>query len=237
MRKKDVFIVNSIVSGYPRSKGKSYVGLARKALKDEAPPDLNSMLPDQCDTAADVLAGIDLTQPDYAKSTGFDIVNKGTNGDTTTGIRDRFQADVLDGQPDHMYILTGTNDFIYREATPSEAFANLEEMAEIAESRGIVPVYLTPLHVDAEKAECMWLAGFGISYPAVNRDVDTFSDLIRESGRLYVDLSTAYDAFANRFDDIDLAYMDGVHPMPVGHAFLASEILRFMGENREALGF
>lgn len=216
MRKKAIFIGNSIVAGYPWSKGKSFTGVLRRALKG-----------DDSDGIA---------QPDFAKSCGFEIINKGINGDTTTGIKSRFHQDVLAGSPDHVYFLTGTNDFIYREQTPAEAFANLEEMADQARAEGITPVYITPIRVDAGKAECMWMAGFGISYPAVNRDVDQLSQLMRDSGRLYVDLNRAFAGYAAGFEDIDLVYLDGVHPMPDGHVFIAGEIIRFMAENKTLLG-
>ena len=217
MKKKVIFIGNSIVAGYPWSKSKSFASVLRRTLK------------------GDESTGID--QPDFAKNTGFDIINKGVNGDTTAGIVTRFKEDVLDGQPDHVYFLTGTNDFIYRDATPEEAFANLEKMAVELESRGAIPVYITPIRVDAGKAECMWMSGFGISYDAVNRDVDHFAEMLRGSGRLCVDMNSAFQKYAESFDDIDLVYMDGVHPMPDGHVFMAGEVIKFMESNREALGF
>lgn len=224
MKKKVIFIGNSIVAGYPWNKSKSFPSNLRRILKGE---EVSYSCGDE-----EVL----LTQPAFAKNTGFDIINKGVNGDTTKGIAGRFQSDVLDGEPDHVYFFTGTNDFIYREATPEEAFENLQNMAAVAEERGITPIYLTPLRVDAGKAECMWMAGFGISYDAVNRDVDNFSELIRGSGRLYVDMNTAFAEYAEAFEDIDLVYMDGVHPMPDGHVFMAGEVIRFMEANKEALG-
>ena len=81
------------------------------------------------------------------------------------------------------------------------------------------------------------MSGFGISYPAVNRDVDKLSELMRDSGRLYVDFNTAFAEYAKGFDDIDLVYLDGVHPMPDGHTFMASEVIRFLDANRDKLGF
>ena len=39
------------------------------------------------------------------------------------------------------------------------------------------------------------------------------------------------------FDDIDLVYLDGVHPIPDGHAFMANEVIAFMDKNRGPLGF
>ena len=57
MRKKIIFIGNSIVAGYPWGKGKSFASVVRNVLKGEGPEGL--------------------PRPEYAKQTGFDIINKG----------------------------------------------------------------------------------------------------------------------------------------------------------------
>jgi lysophospholipase L1-like esterase len=205
MRKKIVFIGNSIVAGYPWGKSKSFTGVLRRMLKD----------------------GFDsLGQPiEFAKNTGFDLINKGVNGDTTAGIAARFEQDVLSHRPDLVFFLTGANDFIYREATPEEALDNLQTLAELADRENITTVYLTPVPVDAGKAGFMWLAGCGISYDAVNRDLETFSELLKGTGRPFVDLNRRYRDFITELGDVDLAYLDGVHPTPAGHEFIAQQIL------------
>lgn len=217
MKKKLVFIGNSIVAGYPWSKGKSFVSQVRNALKG--------------DVLAEDSQGVVLKQPDFAKSTGFEILNKGVNGDTTEGILNRFTRDVLVYEPDLVFILTGTNDFIYRDADPEEAFANLDLMGNLCDGAKAGCVYITPIPVDAGKAEFMWMAGCGISYPAVNRDIDRFSELIRNSGRPYLDLNRFYPEFVREKGDVDLAYMDGIHPMPEGYTFIAEKVLNFINEN------
>ena len=205
MRKKVIFIGNSIVAGYPWGKGKSFTGVLRRILKDgDGDP-----------------AGV----PAFAKSTGFDIINKGVNGDTTAGIAARFEADVLSHKPDIVFYLTGANDFIYREAGPEEAFNNLERLAKQADEIGAVSVYITPTPVDAGKAGYMWLAGCGISYDAVNRDLADFSEMLKGSDRPFVDMNRLYQDYIEELGDPDLAYLDGVHPTPDGHEFMARQVL------------
>ena len=205
MRKKIVFIGNSIVAGYPWGKGKSFTGILRRMLKDGV------------DGNGEPIA--------FAKSTGFDLINKGVNGDTTSGIAERFEQDVLSHQPDMVFYHTGANDFIFREASPEEAFDNLESMAARSDTEGITTIYMTPVPVDAGKAEYMWLAGCGVSYDAVNRNLEGFSEMLRNSGRLYVDINRLYRDFVEEIGDVDLAYLDGVHPTPAGHEFIAGKIL------------
>ena len=205
MRKKIVFIGNSIVAGYPWGKGKSFSSIVRNVLKGEGPEGL--------------------PRPEYAKQTGFDVINKGINGDTTSGIAARFDHDVLSHSPDIVIYLTGANDFIYREATPDEAFNNLQNLAARADERGAVSVYITPTPVDAGKAGYMWLAGCGISYDAVNKELEYFSELIRNSGRPYVDMNLLYRDYIAELGDPEDAYLDGVHPTPDGHVFIAARVL------------
>ena len=205
MRKKIIFIGNSIVAGYPWGKSKSFTGVLRRMLKDGTD-----------DTGKPIA---------FAKATGFDLINKGVNGDTTAGIAARFEQDVLSHKPDLVFYHTGANDFIYREASPEEAFANLESMAARADSEGITSVYITPVPVDAGKAGYMWLAGCGISYDAVNRELEQFSGMLKSTGRLFVDMNLLYREFIEDVGDVDLAYLDGVHPTPAGHEFIAGKIL------------
>ena len=46
------------------------------------------------------------------KETRLEIVNKGINGDTTSGMLARFNEDVVKNSPDIVFIMGGTNDFI-----------------------------------------------------------------------------------------------------------------------------
>ena len=201
MKQKIVFIGNSIVNGFPFSRGKSFPGLIRAAVKD-------------------------------GKATFHgDIINKGENGQTTRDIAARFDHDVIDHQPKAVFIMTGTNDFIFNESTPDEAFENLEEMARQAEAAGIMPVYMTPLFVDPDIASRKWMAGAGVDYDEVNRQVEEFSEMLRGGGRPCLDTNIAYQRYASGKD----AYHDGVHPTQEGYEFLAETVLSWMEEHMEEL--
>ena len=200
MKKKIVFIGNSIVNGYPFSRSKSFPSRVRTALKENP-----------------------------INGSPMDVIGKGVNGDTTHGILMRFHEDVISHNPDFVFVMTGTNDFIYGESSPAEAFANLEKMRRALEESSAsgtspVMVYMTPLPVDAAKAEVMWLAGLGISYAAVNRRIDELSDLIRTSGVPFVDTNRAFKEFIEALDDGDAAYIDGIHPQQAGQEHIAKVV-------------
>ena len=45
--------------------------------------------------------------------TGWKVINKGVNGETTAMLAERFDKDVISHAPEKVIILTGTNDFIF----------------------------------------------------------------------------------------------------------------------------
>lgn len=180
MKKKLVFIGNSIVNGFPWSRSQCFVSLIRE-------------------------------------DSGFDVINKGINGDTTGNIIKRFNRDVISHKPDYVFILTGTNDFIYDELSPSQVYNNLTSMAKLAEAEGIRPVLLTPLPVNAEMASRLWMVGSGTNYDIVNNQLEEISELIRNDTIEFIDLNREYRKC--------LQYHDGIHPTPEGHRFIADVIL------------
>lgn len=149
--------------------------------------------------------------------TGWEVINKGQNGDTTSGVLARFPHDVLAHRPDLVLILTGTNDFILGLATPEEALKNLEEMAAMARETGIRPVFLTPIGTDPEQAAAPWMTGAGIDYHAVNAKLEALSEGIRrlaaEGTCGLVDLELKYKGFGK--------FVDGIHPTEEGQESLA----------------
>ena len=225
MKNKLVFIGNSIVNGFPMSRGRSFPGLVRAAIK--------------------------------AGETTFhaDVINKGANGETTADILRRFEHDVLEHEPRAVFIMTGTNDFIYREAGPSQCMENLRQMADMGRAEGtggndeagagpgIIPVFMTPIAVDAEKAGRMWMAGLGIDYEGINRQIGEFSDLIRQSGELFIDTGAAWQKFTGDCGQEGTgqplgggSYLDGVHPTPEGYEFLADTVLTWLEEHAQQIG-
>ena len=208
---KLVFIGNSIVNGFPFSRGRSFPGLIRSAINDG--------------------------------QTGFkaDVINKGANGNTTDELLLRFDHDAIEHHPAAVFILTGTNDFIYGIGDPERTFANLEIMAGKAEAAGIIPVHMTPLSVDAPLAERKWMVGSGIDYLQVNRQIDELSEIIRKSGRLFIDTNIAYRQYARTLEEgshplkVPYAYRDGVHPTEQGYEYIAKVVTEWIENNADKI--
>lgn len=227
MKKKLVFIGNSIVNGFPMSRGRSFPGLVRAAIKNG--------------------------------ETEFhaDVINKGANGETTAQILGRFDHDVLAHEPAAVFILTGTNDFIFREADPEGCMENMAMMIQKAREHGIVPVLMTPISVHADKASRMWMPGLGIDYDQINDEIERFSEMLRGCGEMCLDTGKGWEAYISgaeclpdgtAWTDLPLqeeaelparsedAYLDGVHPTAEGYRFLAGVVLKWIGEHTEKLG-
>ena len=76
------------------------------------------------------------------------IKNLGHSGDTTEQILNRFDRDVLPFQPKILFVFAGVNDFrIGIQADYS--IENLQEIRERCLEEGIIPVFITPLPVNA----------------------------------------------------------------------------------------
>lgn len=211
MKQKLVIIGNSIVNGFPFSRGRSFPGLIRATIKDGG-----------C-------------------SFHSEVINKGVNGQTCAEMTARFDQDVLGHAPNGVFIMTGTNDFIYGEATPSDVFASLDAMAARAEEKGIVPVLLTPLQVDAELASNMWMVGLGIDYDKVNSMILQLRELICKGNRSYIDTCGLYREFTESgagespASTLPPAYVDGVHPTENGQKYLAQEILKWIESHKSTI--
>jgi acyl-CoA thioesterase I len=165
------------------------------------------------------------------EKTGWQVINKGVNGDTTAMVLQRFSTDVLAHQPDKVLILTGANDFIYQVAGPVEAMKNIEQMIEMAQAKGIVPVLLTPLQCNSSQAEQEWMSGGLVDYKEVNYKLSELSTLIRSAasarGCAMVDLGLKYMGFGN--------YHDGLHPTVEGQEWIAQWIIEeLLGEKNHA---
>jgi acyl-CoA thioesterase I len=153
--------------------------------------------------------------------TGWQVINKGINGDTTTMVLNRFQRDVLAHQPDIVLILTGTNDFVYQTATPVEAMKNIDQMISLAKEKGIETVLLTPILCNPSQAARQWKIGAAVDYQGVNGKLSELSVLIRctadARGCNLVDLELKYKGFGK--------YHDGIHPTVEGQEWIAQAIL------------
>lgn len=156
------------------------------------------------------------------EETGWEVINKGINGQSTDEIKERFSIDALKHKPDKIVILSGANDFIFSINEPEEAIKNYEEMAKGAKEAGVQVYLAAPLLTDAPQASEFWATGVDVDYNVVNEKLKKFRELILESAKAlnvdFIDLQKKYETFAQ--------YVDGVHPTEEGQRFLADLLIK-----------
>ena len=112
------------------------------------------------------------------EATGFEVINKGENGESTGQVLARFQQDVIAHKPDLVTILTGTNDFIFSLDTTKGAFEKIEEMVGLAKAANIKILLMTPLLTVPQMAKIAWMSGGEIDYYLVNEQLRELGVLI-----------------------------------------------------------
>lgn len=138
----------------------------------------------------------------------LNILNKGINGDTTEGMLERFESDVVKQHPELVIITGGAND-AFNFVPVQDMIYNYREMIRIALDNDIVPIIGITLPVDDEFAERK-LKKFRIRIweyceeHSLHR-IDFYSELLDTKTGLIKEL---YD-------------FDGLHPNPEGYRAMA----------------
>lgn len=148
------------------------------------------------------------------------IINKGLEGDTLAGGRDRFQRDVLDLQPDIAVIALGANDFWQGKRQIPQLRADLEDMLSRAKAANIKVIVASTFggrdYASEEKSE------FG---PERFDFAHTIAEMEKQLTKKY---SCAY--VPNMQADIKPNgrvpyWQNHLHPNEIGNEFVAKRIL------------
>jgi acyl-CoA thioesterase I len=166
----------------------------------------------------------------WRNASGHEIINKGINGSTSEDMLLRFDADVLAHKPQMVFILTGTNDFIFEKCPPATVLQNLLTLTGIAKEHNIIPVLVTSLPVDVAMATEKWAPGAGYNYEKVRAQLSELHDRILTASLDYnlrvVDFYEVFDDFMGPDSNTASLYVDGIHPTALGHQILADTIIR-----------
>ena len=165
------------------------------------------------------------------EATGWDVINKGNNGETTGQVLERFPKDVIDHGPDRVTILTGTNDFIFQLDTVEGAFHKIKRMVSLSRENGIQVLLMTPILTVPEMAREAWMSTAHVDYIQVNEKLRELGEKILAYGSgenpseiFCLDLATSYEEYMKNTGP-GKAYHDGLHPTVEGQEFLARRIL------------
>lgn len=149
--------------------------------------------------------------------TQLTIVNKGIGGNTVRDLKERWQKDVIDEQPDWLSIKIGIND-AYREISLTEYKSTLSEL--LAWTKQSTPAHLIlmqPYLIEANRTdfERQRMDSYGT----------VIKELAAEQNAVLVETQKAFDEALETTQATDWA-SDRVHCDLPGHAVIALAFLR-----------
>ena len=151
------------------------------------------------------------------KGKNIRILNRGINGDTSSGMLSRSYRDVVENKPDAVIIMGGSNDFLagYGLGRVQE---NIIELIKEAEQFGIIPIIGVQTAIEEELAMKKW--SFDVDYSEINKKILEYRswiiDYCQEKNIVYIDF---YKALAEKLELMteEEIYFDGLHPTEFGH--------------------
>jgi lysophospholipase L1-like esterase len=138
------------------------------------------------------------------------IENKGINGDSTSGMVNRFKSSVVPERPDYVVIMGGLNDLFTR-ISSKDIYANLVKLVQMTREIGATPIVLSTTPVQGSN-------DFNNQIMVLNTEV---SEYCKSENVIFIDL------FTKLLDGEMLAVEysnDGVHLSDRGYVKIISEL-------------
>ncbi|MBE6064035.1 GDSL-type esterase/lipase family protein [Clostridium cochlearium] len=151
------------------------------------------------------------------------FINRGLNGDTSSGMLFRSYEDIIKLKPNGVIIMGGTNDFLmnyaYNKTLENITYISKEIMNyNIKVYIGIQP----PTY--PEVAKTFWDPY--VNYEEVNIKIHNYRKNIiqfcKNKGIKFFDFFTLFNEHKNEWDSL---YVDGIHPSAKGHKLISKEII------------
>ncbi|MEG0691461.1 MAG: SGNH/GDSL hydrolase family protein [Oscillospiraceae bacterium] len=157
------------------------------------------------------------------------IINKGTGGNRITHLKERWQQDVIDLNPDWVCVMIGINDVWRNFDLPliTELHVSLEEYTTILEElvKTTLPkvkgmILMTPYYMEPNKEEPLRKA-----MDSYGKAVKTISEKYKT---LYIDTQAAFDQLFAHLHPTAISW-DRIHPHTTGHMTIAKAVLDRIG--------
>ena len=147
-------------------------------------------------------------------NTKLEILNKGTNGDTSVGILSRFFKDVVLYSPTVCTILCGSNDLLLGKEVDA-IIANISLMIKDCELKGIVPIIISPPKILSDLSSLLW--SNDINYDIVNSKLKELNEKLlafcNENSINFISLYTLLPLDK-------MYYTDGLHLSESGNEYI-----------------
>jgi len=138
-----------------------------------------------------------------ADATGFEVINRGINGNTTEEMLSRFRRDVIAHDPDYVVIMGGANDIVWRESYDRIVW-NLQEMVRLASENGIKVVLGLPTPLEEPEYEAR-----------LSRVRKWMRSFARENMIDAIDFNSVF--YGDGGELLEELLLDGAHPTPEGY--------------------
>ena len=156
------------------------------------------------------------------------IINKGIGGDVVTGLRNRWQDDVLRHKPDWVSIKIGIND-LHRalrqspEAVPPDLYQEAYDDI-LSRTKAKLPrcrmLLIDPFYISTERSEQSFRRH-------VLDLIPTYISIVHDMSRKYkTRLVKTHDVFQKllKYHEPDVFCPEPVHPSPTGHLVIAEAV-------------
>lgn len=151
----------------------------------------------------------------------IDFINRGINGDTTSGMLSRSYEDVILNHPDKVIIMGGTNDFI-KNYNVKRVLENIAELAEESKNHYINPLIGIEIPIEPLMALKVWSKD--VDYNEVNEKIKQYRQEVinycNSKSYRYIDFYKDFTKNLNKENESRL-YTDGIHPTFEGHKIMA----------------
>jgi lysophospholipase L1-like esterase len=154
-----------------------------------------------------------------AQISGFEIVNKGINGDTSGGMLSRFKRDVLDEKPSAVLLICGAND-IFASLAIDNLKANVFSMRHLAANAQIAFILGTLPPIQADKVPPQWAAFADMTL--ADKLCGQYSQWVKAFCKAFGVFEIDFRAlFERKLKENPSLYLDGLHPNKEGQRLMA----------------
>ena len=159
----------------------------------------------------------------------INIINKGINGDTTSGMIARFERDCLNENADLLILMGGVND-IFMFQNIDKIKNNIKLIVDISNKNNVDIILFTPIPFIKEIFTFFEADNLDLFENTLKEYVSWINEYTKENNIKSIDV---YNMFmnnifkSNKYEDI---YFDGVHLSENGHNVFALELYKELGK-------
>ncbi len=160
------------------------------------------------------------------------FINEGIGGDVSTGLRDRWDDDIIVHKPDWVSVMVGIND-LHRmlrnnpDPVPPDIYrkAYTQCLQSTAENTSARLILMDPFYMSRATDPHSWRTGVLKVLPEY---IDIVAELAEKFDAIHVRLHEMFQGIL-KYRPVDFVCPEPVHPNPSGHLIIAHEWLKTVG--------